>query len=99
MGLEKPLCAGYGEFVAIEPGCTGEDMVLASNKVLVSFVADSCAELATFTGAGVGNPELTSWPIGRNVMPPTTTGGKPPCASPDSRVSRSSPCDPETCFS
>ena len=96
-GLEILGLAEYGELAAIEPGWAERDIVPPSNKGLATDFVISCAEPATFTGAGVGNPGLTSWPIGRYVRPPTTTGGKPR-SSPDSIVSRSSPCDSEACF-
>lgn len=99
MGLEALLIPGYGELAAIEPGCAGRELVPPSKKGLVAGFAVSGAEAATFIGAGVGSPDLNSWPIGRYVMSPTTTGGKPPGSSPDSRSSWPSPCGSETCFS
>ena len=91
MGLEALLFVGYGELAAVEPGCAGREIVSPSRKGLVAGFAVSGAEAATFIGAGVGNPDLKYGPIGRYVRPSTTTGGKPPRTSPDSRTSSSSP--------
>lgn len=99
MGLEARLFVGYGGLTAIEPGRAGREIVSPSNKGLVTGFAVSGAEDATFIGAEVGNAGLNSGPIGRYVRSPTTTGGKSPRSSPDSRSSRSSPCVSETCFS